>query len=180
MVEVVVVMVILGVIASMSIPRLNLGRYRIDAAAQQARSVLQTSQRTSLTRQYDVIVSVDTMQNGMRIAEDVNNNGAIEVSEWKFWRPLGAGNKFAIPPKGIAGVTVASSVIGSQLKTVDGFPSIIFHRDGSTSSSGEIYVASTDKGRTDWRAITLVRATGKTELYRYAGTGTGASWMVAR
>lgn len=180
LIEIVIVMVILGVISGMTIPKLNLGQYRADAAAQQVRSVLQISQRTSLTRQYDVIVSVDTLQGGLRIAEDVNNNGAIEVSEWKFWRPLGQGNKFAVPPQGITGSTVTSSVVGSQLKTVDNFPSIIFHRDGSTSSNGEIYVASTEKGRTDMRVITLIRATGKTELFRLAGTGSGAKWQVVR
>jgi prepilin-type N-terminal cleavage/methylation domain-containing protein len=177
-VELVIVLVILGVISSLALPRLNLGRFRSDAAASQVRSVLQTAQRTSLTRQYDVIVSMDTVKGGLRIAEDVNNNGAIEVSEWKFWRPLGEGNRFAVPPKGITN-SVTTSVVGSALKKVDNMPSIIFHRDGSASTDAEVYVASTSRGRTDYRAVALTRSTGRAELYRLSGTGTGASWLVA-
>ncbi len=177
-VELVIVLVILGVITSMALPRFNLGRYRSDAAAAQVKSVLQTAQRTSLTRQYDVIVSMDTVKGGLRIAEDVNNNGTIEVSEWKFWRPLGEGNRFAVPPKGISG-TVTTSVVGSGLKKVDNLPSIIFHRDGSAGTDAEIYVASSFRGRTDYRGVALTRSTARTELYRLSGTGTGAAWQVA-
>ncbi|MDB4915050.1 MAG: hypothetical protein JWM95_2694 [Gemmatimonadetes bacterium] len=180
LIELIIVMIILSVIAGMAIPKINMSSYRADAAAQQVRSVFQTAQRTSLTRQYDVIVSVDTNTFGLRIAEDVNNDGAIQISEWKFWRPAGEGNRFAVPPKGINTATVTKSVIGASLKTVDALPSIIFHRDGSTSSDGEIYIAATYKNRTDYRAVTLTRATGRTELYRLAGTGSAAVWQVAQ
>jgi prepilin-type N-terminal cleavage/methylation domain-containing protein len=180
MIEIVIVLVLMSVVAAMAIPKLNLSQFRADAAAQQVRSVFQTAQRTSLTRQYDVIVSVDTQQFGLRIAEDSSNDGSIQVGEWKFWRPTGEGNRFATPPVGVSGGTVSSPVVGSQLRTVDGMPSVIFHRDGSSTSDAEIYVASTYKGRTDFRAITLTRATGRTELLRLAGTGTAATWQVVR
>ena len=124
LIELVIVMIILSVIAAMAIPKLNLAQYRADAAAQQVRSVFQTAQRTSLTRQYDVIVSVDTMQFGLRIAEDVNNDGTIQPSEWKFWRPAGEGNRFAVPPKGVNFASPSSSVVGTALTQVGGLPSI--------------------------------------------------------
>ena len=180
MIELVIVLVIISIIAGMAIPKLNLSQYRADAAAEQVRSVFQTAQRTSLTRQYDVIVSVDTVQFGLRIAEDVNNDGSIQSSEWKFWRPTGEGNRFAVPPKGVSGAAVSASVVGAGIKTVDALPSVIFHRDGSTSTDAEIYVQSSASRRTDYRAVTVTRATGRTELYRLAGTGTGATWQVAR
>ncbi|MEO8623294.1 MAG: hypothetical protein ABI625_19615 [bacterium] len=170
----------IAVVMRMAIPKLNLSQFRADAAAQQVRSVFQTAQRTSLTRQYDVIVSVDTSQFGLRIAEDVNNDGSIQVSEWKFWRPTGEGNSFAIPPKGLNAPTVASSVVGAQLKIVDYMKSVIFHRDGSTSTDAEIYVQSSYKGRTDYRCITVTRSTGRTELYRLSGTGSTAVWQVVQ
>jgi hypothetical protein len=160
----------------MAIPKLNLSQYRADAGAQQVRSVFQTAQRTSFTRQYDVIVSVDTAQFALRIAEDKNNDGIIQATEWKFWRPTGEGNQFAIPPKGLYASTVTSSVIGAQLKIVNGLKSVIFHRDGSTSSDVEIYVQSEYKGRTDYRAISVTRATGRTELWRLSG----ATWQVVQ
>jgi type II secretory pathway pseudopilin PulG len=180
MLEIIIVLVMTSVIAGIALPRLNLSQYRADAAAQQVRSAFQTAQRTSLTRQFDVIVSVDTSQFALRIAEDVNNDGTIQVSEWKFWRPTGEGNRFAVPPKGLNTPTVASSVVGAQLKIVDGRKSVVFHRDGSTSTDAEIYVQSEYKGRTDYRAITVVRATGRTEIFRLVGTGTAATWKVVQ
>jgi len=178
MMELIVVLGIVSVVSALGLPRLDLSQYRADAAAQQVRSVFQTAQRTSLTRQYDVIVSVDTTQGGLRIAEDVNNNGSIEVSEWKFWRPVGQGNRFAIPPKGISSPTITKSVVGPQLSTVDFLPSVIFHRNGSASSDAEIYVSSSYRNRTDYRAITVTRATGRSEMFRLGGTGTTASWRI--
>src|SRR4051812_23715109 len=178
LIEIVIVLTIMSVVMALGLPHLDLSQYRADGAAQQVRSVFQTAQRTSLTRQYDVIVSVDTVQGGLRIAEDVNNNGSIEISEWKFWRPLGEGNRFRIPPKGLTATLPASSVVGSQLATVDKLPSVIFHRDGSASSDAAVYVASTSKQRTDFRAVELTRSTGRSELYKLAGTGTGASWRI--
>jgi prepilin-type N-terminal cleavage/methylation domain-containing protein len=180
LIELVIVMIIMSVIAAMAIPKLSLSQYRSDAAAQQVRSVFQTAQRTSLTRQYDVIVSVDTTQFALRIAEDKNNDGVIQTGEWKFWRPAGEGNRFSVPPKGVNTSTVPTSVVGAALSQVGGLPSITFHRDGSTSSDAEIYVSSTYKGRTDFRAITLTRSTARTELYRLSGTGTTSTWMVVQ
>jgi prepilin-type N-terminal cleavage/methylation domain-containing protein len=186
LIELAVVLVLLGAMAGLAIPRLSLSAYRVDAAAQQVRSVFQTAQRTSLTRQYDVIVSVDTVKGGLRIAEDVNNNGAIEISEWKFWRPPGEGNRFTVPPAGVQPGTgdtyrpIGASVAGPALKTVDGLPSVIFHRDGSTSSEMEVYMASRYRGRTDYRGITLTRSTGRAELYRLEGSGAAAKWRLAR
>ena len=180
LVEIIIVLVMMAVIAGMAIPRLNLSQYRADAAAQQVRSVFQTAQRTSLTRQFDVIVSIDTVQFGLRIAEDSSNDGIIQLTEWKFWRPTGEGNQFAIPPKGLNSPSVASSVVGAQIRIIDGMKSVIFHRDGSTSTDAEIYVQSTYKGRTDYRAISVTRATGRTELFRLAGTGAAATWMVVQ
>ena len=180
MVELIVVMVMMAVIAGMAIPRLNLSQFRADAAAQQVRSVFQTAQRTSLTRQFDVIVSVDTTQFGLRIAEDSSHDGQIQSNEWRFWRATGEGSRFAVPPRGVNAPVVTSSVVGAQLRLVDGLKSVTFHRDGSTSSDAEIYVQSDYKGRTDYRAITLGRSTGRTELYRLSGSGPGATWQVVR
>jgi prepilin-type N-terminal cleavage/methylation domain-containing protein len=179
LVELVIVVIMLGVIAAMAIPKLNMSQYRADGGAQQVRSVFQTAQRTSLTRQYDVIVSMDTVAGTLQIAEDVNNDGIIQSTEWKFKRSLGEGNTFAMPPKGVNG-TVAASVVGATLKTINGLPSVIFHRDGTSNSNTEIYLQSNYKGRVDFRAVTLTRATGRAELYRMAGTGSAATWQVVQ
>jgi prepilin-type N-terminal cleavage/methylation domain-containing protein len=180
LIEMMIVLGIMGIVAAMALPKLNLNGSRVDAMAQQVRSVLLTSQRTSLTRQFDVIISIDTMRGGLRIAEDANNTGTIEPGEVRFWRPTGRaeGNVFAVPPRGFSTPTVTSSVVGSQLRSLDNLPSIVFHRDGSASSSAEIYVSNGAKGKPEYRCITLTRSTGRSDLYRL--NGKALQWEVSR
>ena len=117
---------------------------------------------------------------GLRITEDSSHDGVIQTNEWKFWRATGEGSRFAVPPRGVNALVVTSPVVGGQLRIVDGLKSVTFHRDGSTSSDAEIYVQSEYKGRTDYRAITVARSTGRTELYRLSGSGAGATWQVVQ
>jgi prepilin-type N-terminal cleavage/methylation domain-containing protein len=168
MLELMLVVVIMGVFMSLAIPKMNTSRSRAEGSAQQIRSVFLTAQRTSLTRQYDVIVSFDTVKSEIRIGEDANNDGVVTGVEWKFWRSLGEGT-FMMPTVGSNNTSPPAAVLVGTFKTVDGMPSIIFHRDGSTSSDAEIYVGSPYKGRTDFRMITLTRSTGRSDLFRLSG-----------
>jgi type II secretory pathway pseudopilin PulG len=180
-IEVVMVLLIVGVTMRIALPRLDLSRYRSDAAAQQVRSVLVTAQRMSLTRQYDVIVSFDTVRGVVRIAEDQNNNGQIDGVEptLAIRRSIGEGNRFSVPPFGLSSPTPTASVLGTQIKSVTSYPSVIFHRDGSVNTDAEIYVASAYRGRTDFRLVTLTRSTGRTDLYRLSGTAPTYGWISA-
>lgn len=182
LVELIVVLVIMGVVAGLAIPRLNLAGYRVDAFAQQVRSALQLAQRTSITRQYDVIVSIDTVRNQIGIAEDRDNSGTITGGESRVWRAGGSneGNTFSAPPKGIGGDAVRTAVVGSAIKKIEGMPSIIFHRDGSASTDAELYIQNTSRGRPQYRAIVLTRSTGRAAVRRLAGTGAGAIWQDIR
>lgn len=179
LIEILIVIAIMGVMFGLALPKLNVGQYRADAAAQQVRAVFRIAQRTSLTRQCDVIVTIDTARGRLRIAADTNNNGTLESPETRnaTWRAIGIENQFAVPPRGVEVTTVSKPLVGSQLRLVDAMPSVVFHRDGSTSTEAELYLRSTNKGRTDFRAITLARATGRSALFRLAGTGTQASWQ---
>jgi len=53
---------------------------------------------------------------------------------------------------------------------------VIFHRDGSASSSGGFYVTSLRESRygghpNDSRAVTIARATGRASWFRYREDG---------
>lgn len=169
LVELLIVLVIMGVVAGLAVPKLKLSSNRVEAIAQQVRSVFQTAQRTSLTRQYDVIISFDTVRSELRIGEDKNNSGTIEPGEIRVWRPTGQneGNIFSIPPKRRNGTAATSAIVGSSLRTVDNFPSIIFHRDGSASSDAEVYMSNASRGVMEYRLVELLRSTGRTFMYRY-------------
>jgi len=167
--ELMLVVVIMGVFMSLAIPKMNISRSRAEGSAQQIRSVFLTAQRTSLTRQYDVIVSFDTSnKNAIRIGEDANNDGVVTGVEWKFWRSLGEGT-FMMPAVGSDNTNPPAAKIVGTFKTVDGMPSIIFHRDGSASTDAEVYVGSPYKNRTDFRMVTLTRSTARSDLFRLSG-----------
>jgi len=168
MLELMLVVVIMGVFMSLAIPKMNISRSRAEGSAQQIRSVFLTAQRTSLTRQYDVIVSFDTTKNAIRIGADANNDGVVTGAEWKFWRSLCEGS-FMMPAVGSDNTNPPAAVLVGTFKTVDGMPSIISHRDGSASTDAEVYIGSPYKNRTDFRMVTLTRSTARSDLYRLSG-----------
>jgi hypothetical protein len=112
-----------------------------------------------------VIVSFDTDNNKVRTVEEANNNGSINSGERVTWVNLESGAHFAIPPAGVWG-SVSGAVVGSGLGTVSGLPSVIFRRDGAASSDVEIYITSKRAGANDFRGITVVQATGRTDWYK--------------
>lgn len=164
--EIMIVMIMMGVITALAIPRLDIQRYRTDAAVQGLRSVLMQAQRTALVRQYDVVISIDTAKHALEWAEDANNDGVIQTSEHKRSYPLNDGVRFAVPPTGIFG-SVSSSVVGSHLGTLNGLPTVTFHRDGAATTDLQLYVAGPAQPEITYRAVQLTLGTGRTEWYLY-------------
>ena len=174
--EMMLVLVVIGVVMAVGIPRLDLMKYRTDAAIQNVRTVLMQAQRTALLRQYDVVISLDTVNEVLVWDEDANDDGIIESNEHVRKYPLEDGVRFSAPPIGISGST-ASSISGSYLGTLNGLPDITFHRDGAASSDLTVYIASPADPTHTYRAIQLTQSTGRTDWYRYNVAAN--SWAVA-
>lgn len=174
LIELLVVIVIVGVITGFAVPRLEYGRYKTDAAAQQIAGAMQLAQHAALLRQCDVLFSVDTARGMVRIVEDANNDKAIQSNERVVWKSLGEGARFQKAPTGLHGA-ISSAVVAATPDSVGGLPTIIFHRDGSTSSNLEVYVGVTmRRGGTDWRAVEVLAANGRADWYR----GNGSVWRL--
>ena len=165
-IELMMVVAIIGIIATLAFPKVNFTQYQVDAGARLIRINLQNAQRLAVARQYDVIVSFDVAKNSMRIVEDGNDNGAVDAGERVSWRSLEDNVHFAVPITGLNGVA-GSPVIGSNLKTIDGMPSVIFRRDGAASSDVEIYLTSKRAKSNDYRAVQVVQATGRSDWFKY-------------
>jgi type II secretory pathway pseudopilin PulG len=169
--ELVMVMIVVGIIAAISVPRINMLSYKSDATARAVRGALQIGQRNAITRQSNVVVSFDSANKRLTVLEDINGNSAADAGERITNTPLEEGSRFIAPTMGrIGGTSTTAAVIGSQLRTIGGLPSIIFRRDGSSSSDVELYVTNRVAVTTEYRAITIDPAIGKTDLYRYTGT----------
>jgi prepilin-type N-terminal cleavage/methylation domain-containing protein len=165
-IELLIVCAIVGIFATLAYPRVNFTQFQVDSGARTVRVSLQNAERLAVTRQYDVVVSFDVVNRRLRILEDGNNNDVVDNGERVTYAALEDGVHFKTPPAGLSG-PVASAVIGSNIKTVDGMPTIVFRRDGAASSDLEVYLASSKELANDWRAIQVVQSTGRTDWYRY-------------
>jgi prepilin-type N-terminal cleavage/methylation domain-containing protein len=170
-IELIIVCAIIGIIAGIAIPKFDINRFRSDAAGRLLRVLLQEAQRNAITRQSNVIVSFDFTYQRLRIVQDYNNNDTINVTDMVQYRKLPEGAKFATPNwAGINGTVPSASVTGSGLQTVSGMTSVIFQRDGSSSSDLEVYVTMRDAEPKDYRGVLLTRSTGRNDMYKWNGT----------
>jgi prepilin-type N-terminal cleavage/methylation domain-containing protein len=168
--ELLVVLVIAAVLVAVAAPKVDLDRYRVDAAARQIEGVLQQAQRFAVQRQQDVFVSFDTAAQTVRVTYDANNNQSFDAGERQTSMGLADGARFVAAPTGISGSTVPS-INGQNLFLVSGSKSITFHRDGAASSNLEIYLGSRSVPPTNFRALSLVQATGRAQTYRRTSNG---------
>lgn len=170
-VELIIVMAMLAIVAAMGLPRLGTTRYKADAAAQLTRTLLQAAQRDAITRQSDVIVSVDTATQRLRVVDDLNNNDTLDTGERVVYRTLEEGAHFAPPTMGrVPGGALTVAYTGDALRTISGLPSIVFRRDGSASSAEEVYLTLRANVLNEYRAVLVTPATGRVDIYRYTGT----------
>ena len=165
-IELLIVCAIVGIFATLAYPRVNFTQFQVDSGARTIRVALQNAERLAVTRQFDVVVSFDATNKRIRILEDGNNNDAVDAGERITYAALEDGVHFKTPPAGLSG-PVTAAVTGSNLKTVNGMPTIVFRRDGAASSDLEVYLASSKELPNDWRAIQVVQSTGRTDWFRY-------------
>ncbi|MEP7384587.1 MAG: type II secretion system protein [Gemmatimonadota bacterium] len=167
--ELIVVLIMVGIIAAMAVPRLNYEKYRADAAMRTVRTILQGAQRNAIMRQTNVVVAFDVPNKRMRVVEDANNNCTYDAGERSTWRPLEDGARFVIPAPGY-GSTPASAVSGSNLCMMLGLPAVQFLRDGAASTGIDVYLTSSRGAAVDNRLVRVTMATGRTESFRYNGS----------
>lgn len=168
LIELLVAMSVASIVLAAALPRLNLARYKADAAMAIAQGVLQQAHRNAVQRQHDVIVGFDITGSVMRVLYDADNDRAADPGEQVALIPLQEGNGFAAPSVGVRGIPT-TAIAGSNIATVNGLPSVIFRRDGAASSDLEIYIRA--PGSTlDFRALAVVQSTGRVQRFRYSGT----------
>jgi prepilin-type N-terminal cleavage/methylation domain-containing protein len=168
--ELLVVISIISILAAVALPRVNLHQFRIDAGVRLVQSALQQASRFSVQRQHDVYVSFDIPGKRLVTVDDRNNNGSADPDEKVQWRALEDGVRFATPPTTIGG-NPSAAVAGSNVKSINGLPSIIFRRDGAASSDLQVYITSTRPDAADFKALSVTRSTGHVDYYSFR-TGT--------
>lgn len=170
LIEMLTALTIMAIVSAIAIPKINTTQFRQDSGARTTRVALQIAARLAVSKQYDVIVSFDLGRDMIRIGEDRNNNALLDTGEPIKWRALEDGAVFEVPPAGVNG-GVGAAVVGSSLQTVGGLPSIVFRRNGATSTDLEVYIGAGRGNVHDHRAVTVLQSTGRATWYRYAANG---------
>jgi type IV fimbrial biogenesis protein FimT len=172
LVELLFVIVIIGILASIAIPRINVASYRANSGAQVVSSTLSYAQRQAISRQADTRVAFDLPNNRLRVHEDENNDNVIDLGERVVYAPLPEGVVFG------RGTALARDIGGDVVtftKTQNDMPVVIFRRDGTASEAGGAYLSTVaglaEDRTTDVRAVEVSRATGRATWFSF---GTGA------
>ena len=165
--EVLVVVLIVGVLTTMAAPLFSPGRWRVDGAIAELTLTLNGAQRLAVLRQHDVVVRFLSGSGSIRIHQDRNNDGAIEDGEDVRIMELPETVGFA---RGEAPALAVGSADVS-FREVEGAPELVFHRNGSASEEGVVYLRPVIGSLSDrvesTRAVTVVRATGTVECHSY-------------
>jgi prepilin-type N-terminal cleavage/methylation domain-containing protein len=171
--ELVLVLVVIGIAAAMSIPRINTGRFTVGGAAQSIGTALIMAQREAVARQHDVIALFDAANRNVAIHWDVDNDGVLDAGERRRVFALGDGVTFG---RGSAPARPLGAGPIDFDETIGGLPALVFHRNGSASDDGGFYLTSIRGSggaasfSADARAIEIVRATGRPEWWQFDGT----------
>ena len=165
--EIVVTLVVLGVVLGIAAPRFDTARARADGAALRVTSLLMTAQRRSVLRQHDVRLVFDTGEGRVVLHDDTDNDGSRTAGEpWQV-QELGDGVAFGIAGTPRVAVPEAGPVT-FDIDPDEGLPVVTFHRNGSASEEGVVYVTSaSNQAATDTRAISVERSTGRTTCWTY-------------
>jgi prepilin-type N-terminal cleavage/methylation domain-containing protein len=171
LVELLMVIVLIGIVATWALPRFSIARFRADAAGRLVRTLVQVARRNAITRQSDVIFSVDVANSRVRVVQDFNNNDTLNIGDLTTYRALEEGAKFVTPTwPGPNGTTPSAAFSGPSLRTIGGLPGVVFRRDGAASSDFELYTSVRDNVKTEYRAVTLTGSSGRAEFWKWNGT----------
>src|SRR5688572_3321518 len=171
--EVLMTVTVMGIVAAMVAPRVDLARYQVDSGMREVATTLMLAQKEAVASQHEVLVAFDTAERALEIHWDANNNHTQESTERIRRVGLGDGVAFG-RPSGVTARAFGSAVV--EFNSIGGQPTVVFHRNGSTSESGGIYLTSVRATRAgasypnDTRAIEFERATGRAEWFRYRGS----------
>jgi prepilin-type N-terminal cleavage/methylation domain-containing protein len=168
-VEIAVVLVIIGLMAALVLPKVRVDNAAVDSAARALHLSMLAAQRDAVARAHNVLVVVDGSDHTLSVVWDANGNGVADAGERSRPVMLPNGVRFAAPP----GVT---PLPGDDAANMGATPTIVLQRNGAADRVHTIYITSTRSlgGAlpVEARAVRITRATGRPAWFAW----TGADW----
>ena len=172
LVELLTVVVIMGMLVSLALPRSSIASYQANSGARVVATALSYAQRLAISRQADVRVAFDMPNNRLRLHEDRNNDNTIDADERVVFTNLPDGVTFG---RGSATARPMGGAVVTFSKAQGGLPVLVFRRDGTASENGVIYLstlAGLSVDRTaDVRAVEISQGPGRATWYSFATGG---------
>jgi Tfp pilus assembly protein FimT len=170
--ELMLVVCIMGMMGGIALTKIDLARMEANSAVQVLSTSMVAAQREAITKQHDIILTFDAGQRTLRMVWDRNSDGDIDAGERIRAIPLEGRISFGLG--GAPARAFGANPINFD-RDIGGRPALLFHRNGSASGIGGFYLTTsraiaTPGHERDTRAVEIVRATGRTEWYRYTGT----------
>ena len=173
LIELLLVIVIMGLVVAFVAPRIDVANFQVSSAVQSLSTTSAAAQREAITKQHDMILTFNAPQRELRLIWDANSNGIIDAGERV--RVVGLDDRVVFglgeaPARAFGAAPINFNDI------VNGLPALTFHRNGSASGIGGFYLttraaaAGVANKSHDTRAAEIVRATGRTEWWRYSGS----------
>jgi len=178
LIEITVVVVLMGALFAIAIPRIDFAKPGINAAVQQASLTLLSANRMAIQRQHNVVVAFDTAQSIIRIHADANNDGVMDAGELVRQVKLEDGVRFGLG--GASARSIGPTAV-TFTRTQGGLPAVTFSRGGTASEFGGFYLSSVGtppngNRPTDTRAFEVERAIGRFERFFYANSLWTREW----
>ncbi|HET7273986.1 MAG TPA: type II secretion system protein [Longimicrobiaceae bacterium] len=173
LIEILTVLTLLGILAGIAVPRIDVTYYRMNSAMQTVSSSLLAAQRSAVQEQHNVVVAFEDDGGRFRVHEDANNNLVMDAGEVVRMDSLGTGVRFGL---GGAASRFATSEAVSFSYEQAGWPAVVFYRNGSASAEGGFHMTSlramtSSEYTRDTRAMVIERSTGRPTWYRYTTSG---------
>jgi len=173
LVELLLVIVIMGILGAIALPRIDVAQFQVNSAVQAVSTTMVAAQREAITKQHDIILTFDAANRQIRLVWDSNSDGTIGANERT--RVLTLDDRVVFGRGGAPERAFGDQPIDFD-DVVDGLPALTFHRNGSASGVGGFYLTSRGAQAGDsslkkhTRAVEIIRATGRTEWWRFNGS----------
>jgi Tfp pilus assembly protein FimT len=171
-VELLYVLIIVGIVAGVAAPLLDVARFRMNSVVIEVATELMAAQRAAILRGHNMVVVMDQSGNRLRVHADANNDGMIQSSE--MWKVVDLPEGVTFGLEGAPKLSQFNPPFTFKKKQGT-YPAVTFHRNGSASEQGIIYLVAEGGGKRaeNSRAVEVIRSTAKVKCWSYT-TGT---WM---
>jgi prepilin-type N-terminal cleavage/methylation domain-containing protein len=177
LVELLIVIIIIGITASIALPRINLSAIRSKSAIQSLGTTMLALQRDAIAKQHNIVVMIDAPNRSLRVLYDSTNDLRVTAGERVRTISLGEevvlGKPGTVPNRAFGG----NAVNFTNREATTNLPAIFLYRNGSANEASGLYLSTVKAmagvaghGNETW-AMEITRATGRAEWLRWNTTG---------